>query len=578
MFVDHIPNRDSPPTILLREAYREHGIPKKRTLANLTKLYRRDPRAVEALDRFLKGQTLVSPEDAFEIHRSLPHGHAAAVLGTLRRLGLPALLHRAPSRLRSLALALLASRILDPRSKLATSRTLAPQTASSSLGTLLDLGEVEENELYDALDWLGARQDAIEKRLAKKHLRDNTLVLYDLTSTYFEGRRCPLAKRGYSRDGKRGSLQIVFGLLCSREGCPVAVEVFPGNTADPRTVAAQVQKLRDRFGLRQVVLVGDRGMLTSERIREDLRPEEGFRWVTALRSSAIRALVADGQVNPTLFDRRDLAEISSDLFPGERLVVCFNPRLEAERRRKREDLLRSTEKKLEAVAAATRRERRPLRGTERIAKRVQAVIGKFKMAKHFLTETTDTSFTYRRNPESISAEQALDGLYLVRTNAEPALLSADETVRTYKSLSAAERAFRSMKSVDLRVRPIFHRKPERVRAHVFLCMLAYYGEWHLRKALAPLLFEDHQPEAGDAERSSPVEPARRSPEARRKVAARKTPDGFPLHDFGTLLEDLGTLTLNTVRTPVNDATFTLRARATPLQAKAFDLLGLSASA
>lgn len=577
MFVDHIPNRDSLPTVLLREAYRENGIPKKRTLANLTKLHRRDPAAVEALDRFLKGQTLVSPEDAFEIRRSLPHGHAAAVLGTLRRLGLPALLHRVPSRLRRLAFALIGSRILDPRSKLATSRTLDPRTASSSLGTLLDLGEVEENELYDALDWLGSRQEAIENRLAARHLRDNTLVLYDLTSTYFEGRRCPLARRGHSRDGKRGSLQIVFGLLCSREGCPVAVEVFPGNTADPQTVAAQVEKLRDRFGLRQVVLVGDRGMLTSERLREDLRPEDGFRWVTALRSSAIRALVANGQVNPTLFDQRDLAEISSDLFPGERLVVCFNPRLEAERRRKREDLLRSTEEKLEAVVRAIRRERRPLRGTDSIERRVGKIIGKFKMEKHFHTETTDTSFAYRRNPESISAEQALDGLYIVRTNAEPALLSTEQTVRAYKSLSTVERAFRSMKAVDLRVRPIFHRKPERVRAHIFLCMLAYYGEWHLRKALAPLLFEDDDPEAGDRERSSPVQPARRSPEARRKVAARKTPDGFPLHDFGTLLQDLGTLTLNTVRTPVNDATFTLRARPTPLQRKAFDLLGLAAS-
>ncbi len=578
MYVEFVPNRNSPPTVLLRESFRENGKVRKRTLANLTPLHRTKPDAVEAVRLSLEGRNLVEPGDAFQILRALPHGHAAAALGTLKRLGLPALLDRRRSRPRDLALALIAARLLAPRSKLATARTLAPETASTSLGALLDLGEVEENELYAALDWLGARQQAVETRLAARHLRDNTLILYDLTSTYFEGRRCPLARRGYSRDRKRNTLQIVFGLLCSKEGCPVAVEVFPGDTADPGTVAAQVAKLRDRFGLRQLVLVGDRGMLTARRIREDLSPEEGFRWVTALRSADIRALVEAGAVNPTLFDRRDLAEISSDRYPGERLVVCFNPRLAEERRRKREDLLAATEKRLEAIAAATRRERRPLRGAARIGKRVGALIGRFKVEKHFLTEITDDSFAFRRNEDAIARERALDGFYILRTNAEPELLSTEQTVRAYKSLASVETAFRSMKSLDLQVRPIHHRRPDRVRSHIFLCMLAYYLEWHMRQALAPVLFQDHDREAAERERPSPVQPAQRSPAAKAKVAARRTPEGLPLHDFPTLIQHLGTLTLNTVRAPSRNATFQMRANPTRLQAKAFDLLRLPASA
>ena len=578
MYVEFVPNRNSPPTVLLRESFRENGKVRKRTLANLTPLHRTKPDAVEAVRLSLEGRNLVEPGDAFQILRALPHGHAAAALGTLKRLGLPALLDRRRSRPRDLALALIAARLLAPRSKLATARTLAPETASTSLGALLDLGEVEENELYAALDWLGARQQAVETRLAARHLRDNTLILYDLTSTYFEGRRCPLARRGYSRDRKRNTLQIVFGLLCSKEGCPVAVEVFPGDTADPGTVAAQVAKLRDRFGLRQLVLVGDRGMLTARRIREDLSPEEGFRRVTALRSADIRALVEAGAVNPTLFDRRDLAEISSDRYPGERLVVCFNPRLAEERRRKREDLLAATEKRLEAIAAATRRERRPLRGAARIGKRVGALIGRFKVEKHFLTEITDDSFAFRRNEDAIARERALDGFYILRTNAEPDLLSTEQTVRAYKSLASVETAFRSMKSLDLQVRPIHHRRPDRVRSHIFLCMLAYYLEWHMRQALAPVLFQDHDREAAERERPSPVQPAQRSPAAKAKVAARRTPEGLPLHDFPTLIQHLGTLTLNTVRAPSRNATFQMRANPTRLQAKAFDLLRLPASA
>ena len=578
MYVEFVPNRNSPPTVLLRESFRENGKVRKRTLANLTPLHRAKPDAVEAVRLSLEGRNLVEPGDAFQILRALPHGHAAAALGTLKRLGLPALLDRRRSRPRDLALALIAARLLAPRSKLATARTLAPETASTSLGALLDLGEVEENELYAALDWLGARQQAVETRLAARHLRDNTLILYDLTSTYFEGRRCPLARRGYSRDRKRNTLQIVFGLLCSKEGCPVAVEVFPGDTADPGTVAAQVAKLRDRFGLRQLVLVGDRGMLTARRIREDLSPEEGFRRVTALRSADIRALVEAGAVNPTLFDRRDLAEISSDRYPGERLVVCFNPRLAEERRRKREDLLAATEKRLEAIAAATRRERRPLRGAARIGKRVGALIGRFKVEKHFLTEITDDSFAFRRNEDAIARERALDGFYILRTNAEPDLLSTEQTVRAYKSLASVETAFRSMKSLDLQVRPIHHRRPDRVRSHIFLCMLAYYLEWHMRQALAPVLFQDHDREAAERERPSPVQPAQRSPAAKAKIAARRTPEGLPLHDFPTLIQHLGTLTLNTVRAPSRNATFQMRANPTRLQARAFDLLRLPASA
>ena len=373
-----------------------------------------------------------------------------------------------------------------------------------------------------AMDWLVPRQAAIEQRLAKRHLQEHTLVLYDLTSSYVEGTHCPLARRGHSRDRKKGTLQIVFGLLCTAEGCPVAVEVFEGSTADPKTVASQVTKIRERFGLQHVVLVGDRGMLTASRIREDLADVEGLRWITTLRAPTIRKLVDAGAVTPSFFDERDLAEITSEDFPGERLIVCRNPLLAAERQRKRHELLAATERDLEPIAAATRRENKPLRGKADIGVRVGKVINRYKMAKHFRTDITDESFTFRRDEEKIAAEEQLDGIYIVRSNVEPEQFDAAQTVRAYKDLSKVERAFRSLKSVDLKVRPLHHRRADRVRAHVLLCMLAYYVEWHMRRDLAPLLFDDHDPAAAEQRRTSIVAPARRSPAALAKAGRKRT--------------------------------------------------------
>ena len=571
MYVERIPNRNSPPAILLREAYREKGKVKKRTLANLSKL---PPEAVETLRRTLRGETLVNPEDAFNCIRSRPHGHVAAVLGTLKKIGLHTLIARTPSRFRNLMLAMIAARVIDARSKLATARALNPKTAASTLGEMLELGDVDQYALYAAMDWLVERQPAIEQRLAKRHLQEHTLVLYDLTSSYLEGSRCPLARRGHSRDGKRGSLQIVFGLLCTAEGCPVAVEVFEGSTSDSSTVACQVDKLRNRFGLQNVVLVGDRGMLTAARIREDLQGVEGLRWITTLRAPTIRKLLRAGLVTPSLFDERNIAEVASEAFPGERLIVCRNPLLAAERGRKRQELLAATEQALEPSAAATRRKSRPLRGAADIGLRVGKVIDRYKMAKHFITDITDEAFTFRRDEQKIADEQQLDGLYIVRSNVEPEQLDAAQTVRAYKDLAKVERAFRCLKSVDLKVRPLYHWKPDRVRAHVLLCMLAYHVEWHMRRDLAPLLFDDHDPEAAEALRRSPAAPARRSKAALDKAARKRTGDELPVHSFRSLLGDLGTLTANTMQVAEGGDTFTLQTQPTPVQARCFELLGV----
>ena len=572
MYIESVPNRSSPPAILLRESYRKDGRVKKRTLANLSKL---PAAAIETLRRVLRGETLVNPQEAFTCVRSLPHGHVAAVLGTLKQLGLHTLIDRNASRVRDLVLALIVDRVVDAQSKLATARALAPESSVSTLGQMLDLGDVDPHELYDAMDWLVPRQAAIEQRLAKRHLQEHTLVLYDLTSSYVEGTHCPLAQHGYSRDRKKGTLQIVFGLLCTAEGCPVAVEVFEGSTTDPTTVASQVAKLRERFGLQQVVLVGDRGMLTAARIREDLADVEGLRWITTLRAPTIRKLVDAGAVTPSFFDERDLAEITSDEFPGERLIVCRNPLLAAERQRKRHELLAATEKDLEPIAAATRRENKPLRGKADIGVRVGKVINRYKMAKHFLTDITDESFTFRRDEEQIAAEERLDGIYIVRSNVEPEQFDAAQTVRAYKDLSKVERAFRSLKSVDLKVRPLHHRRADRVRAHVLLCMLAYYVEWHMRRALAPLLFDDHDPAAAEQRRTSIVAPARRSPAALAKAGRKRTDDDLPVHSFRTLLTDLGTLVVNTMQVAGDRSTFTLQTEPTPFQQRCFELLGVT---
>ena len=572
MYVERVPNRSSPPAVLLRESYRDGGRIKKRTLANLSKL---PYEAVEAVRRVLRGEPLVNPQDAFTCVRSLPHGHVAAVLATLKQLGLHTLLARQPSRWRELAVALIVARVIDPQSKLATARALAPESAVSTLGEMLGLGGVDQHELYAAMDWLVQRQATIEQRLAKRHLENHTLVLYDLTSSYLEGSHCPLAQRGHSRDGKKGTLRIVFGLLCTSAGCPVAVEVFEGSTADPNTVAPQVAKLRERFGLERVILVGDRGMLTAARIREDLAGVDGLRWITTLRAPTIRKLVAAGKVTPSLFDERDLAEVSSDEFPGERLVVCRNPLLAAERGRKREELLSATEKDLEPIAAATRRKTNPLRSAGAIGVRVGKVIDRYKVAKHFVTTTTDETFTYRRDEDKIAAEALLDGLYIVRSNVDPEQMDAAQTVRAYKGLSKVERAFRSLKSVDLKVRPLHHRRADRVRAQVLLCMLAYHVEWHMRKKLKPLLFDDHDPQAGEQRRRSVVAPAKRSPAALAKASRKRTPDDLPVHSFRTLLTDLGTLSVNTLRVADTGASFPLQTRPTPVQQRCFELLGVT---
>jgi hypothetical protein len=571
MYVTRVPNRGSPPAILLRESYRAGGKVRTRTLANLS----RWPEAkIEALRRVLKDEAVVALPERLAIERSLPHGHVAAVLGLARKLGLDRLVPRRPERLATLALALVVARVLEPAAKLATARQLSEPSAAHSLGAVLGLGAVDEDELYRALDLLGGAQAKIEATLARRHLADGCLVLYDLTSSWLEGRCCELARFGYSRDGQRAKLQIVFGLLCTAEGCPIAIEVFEGDTADPATLAAQVAKLKERFKLGRVVLVGDRGMITAARIAQDLKPA-GLDWITALRAPAIQALAAEGgPLQLSLFDQRDLAEITSPDYPGERLVVCRNPDLAAERARKRAALLAATEQDLAKIVAATRRACAPLRGRAQIALKVGAVLGRRKMAKHFGLTITDDALTFARDDAAIAREAALDGFYVVRTSVPADALDTPAAVLAYKSLAQVERAFRALKTVDLEVRPIHHRRAGRVRAHVFLCLLAYYVQWHLRRALAPLLFDDHDRAAAAAARPSPVAAARVSPAAAAKAQTRRTDAGQPVHSWRTLLADLATLTRNTVRFG-GAPPITMLARPTPLQADVFHRLGLA---
>jgi hypothetical protein len=575
MYVTRVPNRSSPPAILLRESYRDGDIVRSRTLANLTQW----PDAkVEALRQVLKGQTsFAASAERICIERSLPHGHVAAVLGTARKLGLDKLLPRQPRRLATLALAMIVARVIEPAAKLATARQLSEATAAHSLSAVLGLGEVDEDELYAALDLLGRAQPRIETALARRHLKDGCLVLYDLTSSYLHGRCCELAQYGYSRDGRPGQPQIVFGLLCAANGCPVAVEVFEGNTADPATLAAQVSKLRHRFRLNRVVLVGDRGMITAARIEADLRPA-GLDWITALRAPAIQALAAeDGPLQLSLFDSRDMAEIASPDYPGERLVVCRNPALAAERARKRGELLIATETDLVRIQAAVARAQNPLRGKDRIGLRIGALLGRRKMAKHFVLSITDTAFSFARNEASIARETALDGFYVLRTNVPATDLDSGATVLAYKSLAQVERAFRSIKTVDLEVRPIHHRLAGRVRAHVFLCMLAYHVIWTMRQALAPLLFDDHARAGAAAARASPVAPATVSTAAKIKAASRHTDEGRPVHSFRTLLQDLATLGRNIVRLGDTPPTAMLT-RPTAIQQAVFDKLSITLAA
>jgi hypothetical protein len=571
MYITRVPNRDSPPAVLLRESYREGGKVKNRTLANLSSW----PEAkVEALSRALKGLPPAGLEGMVEVARSLPHGHVAAVLGTLRALGLEELIDPELSRQRDLVVAMVVAQVIAPDSKLAIARGLRDATAASSLGEILHLGGCDEDDLYAAMDWLAARQQRIEDALAARHLAGGTLVLYDVSSAAFEGRTCPLGAVGHPKDGVRGRLQIVYGLLTSKDGIPVAIEVFAGNTGDPKTVAAQVAKIKDRFGIARVVLVGDRGMLTAARLREDVGPAQ-LDWITALRAPQVSKLVRDGALQLTLFDVQDLAEIASPDFPGERLVACMNPFLEAERARKRESLLAATEADLAKIAAATQRARQPLRGKDKIALRVGKVLNRRKVAKHFTIDIGDDRFTYHRNQDSITAEAALDGIYVLRTSVAASDLDSPDVVAAYKTLAQVERAFRAF-NTDLDIRPIRHRTEQRVRAHVFLRMLSYYTTWHMQARLAPILFTDDDKPAAQAARPSPVAPAARSPNALAKAATKHTAGDIPVHSFASLLRDLATICLNTIQ-PADPALpgFRLVTTPTAIQRQALDLLGIS---
>jgi transposase len=601
MFIETVPNRSSPPAVLLRETWREGGKVKKRTLLNLTSW---PAERVEGLRILLKGGTALPPgEVPFTIMRSLPHGHVAGIFSAIRATGLDRILGPDDNRPRDLILAMIVNRIIAPGSKLATARMLDEPTACTSAGKVLGLGPVEACELYQALDWLLVRQPDVEKKLARKHLKGGCLVLYDVSSSYVEGRRCDLARFGYNRDGKKGKKQIVYGLLCAADGCPIAVEVFEGNSQNaclvltsktrcaPKTLAAQIEKLKQRFNLDRVVLVGDRGMITDARIRQELQPA-GLDWITALRAPAIQALAAEnGPLQMSLFDERDMAEISAPDYPGERLIVCRNRELAAERARKRQALLEATEAELARIQAAVERKRNPsrafiardkpslLRGKDQIGLAVGAVVGKYKMAKHFELAIEDASFAFHRKQAEIAAEAALDGLYVIRTNLPEAAIGAADAVSAYKSLSQVERAFRSLKSVDLEIRPIHHWLSDRVRSHVFLCMLSYYVEWHMRRSLSPMLFHDEDKNAALASRASPVAKAPRSERARAKDAGKHSANGEPVHSFHTLIADLGTLCLNEVAAASNpNYVLTMATCVTPLQQKALDLLGVSLAA
>jgi transposase len=572
MYIATVPNRNSPPAILLREGYRENGKVKTRTLANLSSLA---PQTIEGLRRLLRGETLVNPTETLTVLRSLPHGHVAAVLGTLRRCGLEKLIATQRSRSRDLVVAMICSRVIDGVSKLSTAQGLSSQTARNSLGEILRLEEVKEDELYQAMDWLLTRQDWIEAGLAKEHLSDGALVLYDVSSTYMEGHCCPLATWGHNRDGKKDKQQIVFGLLCNAGGCPVSVEVFEGNTSDSKTLLSQIQKVRTRFGIQRIILVGDRGMITEARIREDLKSEADLDWITALRAPAIKELAETRHLQPELYDDWALVEIRSPQYPGERLIVCKNPQLALDRKRTREELLAVAEKKLEKIRQATTREKRRLKGEGRIGMLVGKTMDRCKMKKHFHITINELGLQYSRDTESIEKEAALDGLYVIRTSVERKQMSAEDVVSSYKGLSVVERAFRSLKTVDLKIRPIFHWTADRVRSHVFLCMLAYYVEWHMREALKPILFDDTQVAQMRKQRITAVAPRKRSPSATQKADTKVTATGIPVQSFRSLVKDLSTLTMNKMCVAGQEEEFVLYSSPTRVQAEVFKLLGVS---
>ena len=573
--IDIIPNRNSPPAILLREAWREGKKIKRRTLANLSHV---PSPLIDGFRGLLKGGAVIQNlDDACTIQRSLPHGHVSAVIGMARKLGFERLLDRKASRRRDLALAAIVARVLAPGSKLACARSISQETASSSLGAALSLGKVSGNEVLNMLDWLLERQPWIEKALAKRHLGQNTLILYDVSSSFVEGKACPLAAFGHNRDGKKGKKQITYGLLCARNGCPVVIEVFSGNTSDPATVSKQIDKIRNRFGIEKVALVGDRGMITTARIRNELQPVT-LDWISAFKTADIRKLIRtpDEGSAPLVPERLipdSVAEITSPDYPSERLMVCLNPRLREERARKREDLLAATEATLEKIALSVRRPGSRLKGRDRIFHRLGREANRRKVEKHFDITVTDDGLVWARNQEKIVEEARLDGIYVVRTSLPSDALDNRETVEAYKSLSQVEQAFRALKTTRLRIRPIHVHTAAHVRGHVFLCMLAWYVEWHMRQKLAPILFEDDDPEGARRKRASPVQKAEVSDRALHKAASKATMDGLPVHSMTTLMADLSTLTLNQVILPSNpDQPFTLATKPTSLQEKAFELL------
>ena len=567
MYIESIPNRNSRPTILLRTAWREGDRIRKKTVANLTDW---PSETVEGLKLLLKGKKLFPAEELFEIERTIPHGHVHAVVESIKKTGLEEMISAKRCRQRDLVVAMIAGRLLFPCSKLATTRMWHTTTLAEELG----VADADENELYAAMDWLLARQDRIEHKLAARHLSSGDPVFYDVTSSYYEGKTCKLARHGHSRDGKKGLPIIVYGMLTDKEGRPVAVDVYPGNTGDPTTVPNQVVKTKQRFGLDNLILVGDRGMLTQTQI-DKLKGYPGIAWISALRSHAIKKLVDAGYIQMSIFDETNIAQIESPDFPGERLVVCFNPLLAQERKRKREDLLVSTEKLLSKLQSqVARRTKTPL-GKAEIARKLGAIVNRYKMAKHFHLTIEDNLFSFSRRKDTIDKEASLDGIYVVRTNVPEEELSAADAVRGYKNLSVVERVFRTIKGIEILVRPIFHHLEDHVRAHIFICTLAYYVEWHMRKALAPMLFDDEELDTLRKTRH-PIKPAESSRSARKKKSAKHTGDGLPVHSFKTLLAELATLSRNKCRIKnTTDHCFTQLTIPTPIQQKAFALLGCS---
>lgn len=577
MYIERVPNRNSPPAVLLRESYREGKKVKKRTLANLSKL---PDEVVDNLRLSLKGAKVVNQEELPElctVVRSLPHGHVACVLGTINKLGIPQLIESKKTRSRDLAVAMIVSRIINPTSKLGTVRGIRAETANSSLGELLGLSHGDRNEYYEALDWLLSKQIDIENALASRHLQNGSLILYDLTSTYVEGTECSLAAYGYSRDRKKGKQQIVFGILCNQEGCPIAVEVFQGNSLDSQTLKQQISKVQKRFRIAQVVWVGDRGTITNVNILNELKAKEELDWITALTKNQIRKLAEVDYIQLGLFDEQNIIEIESNDYPKERLIACRNPLIAEKNAQVREELLLATEKELDKIEQATTREKRALKGADKIGLRVGKVLNKFKVAKLFEIEISDSHFAYRRKSEAIAREKILDGVYIIRTSVESEKMDAATTVRAYKGLSKVEQAFRCLKTIDLKVRPIYHYLDHRVKGHIFLCFLAYYVEWHMRKALATILFEEEdikQTLSSNREELLRYQP---SAIAKQKAGNKRNQENLPVHSFSTLLADLATITHNKIQINLQGerVTFDKITQPTSLQQKALNLLSLS---